>query len=72
MVSKRTPKNPQKYFLSVLEYLRILEINKLPGSVPWWAQDTRARQACLARPGGLCPPGTPSGLRFLPLTCPPR
>ena len=53
-----------KIFLSVLEYLSILEIKKLPGSVPWWAQDTRARRACLARPDGLCPPGTPSGLHF--------
>ena len=51
----------------VLEYFRILEIKKLPRSVPWWAQDTRARQACLACPGGLCPPRTPSVLCFSPV-----
>ena len=41
-----------------------MEIKKLPGSVPWLAQDPRTRQACLARPGGLCPSRAPSGLRF--------
>ena len=40
MVSKQSPKNLQKYFLLILEYFRILEIKKLPGSVPWWAQDS--------------------------------
>ena len=51
-ISKQTLKNPQKYFLSVLEYFRILEIKKLPGSIIH-----QGRQACLARPGVLCPPG---------------
>ena len=32
-----------------------------------WAKDTRARLACQARPGGLCPPWVPSGLRFSPV-----
>ena len=57
-ISKQTPKNPRKYFLSVLEYFKILRIKKLPGSIPWWAQDTRAR------PGGLCLPRKPPRLRF--------
>ena len=47
MVSKQTPKNPQKYFLSVLEYFRILEIKKLGNKTLGRAQVGCAHQGHL-------------------------
>ena len=45
-VTKRTPKNQQKYFLTVLEYIKNLENKKQPGRQPWWAQARRAQVGC--------------------------